>query len=63
MSSDNIVDLGGLFNKKLNSYKELSIKWLDHWLMIMKMYGLKVQRKLMRRTSFIFVITILLVGI
>ena len=20
------------------------IKWLDHWLMIMKMYGLKVQR-------------------
>ena len=21
------------------------IKWLDHWLMIMKMYGLKVQRK------------------
>ena len=47
MSSD-IIDIDrapeGLF-KKLNSYKDLSLKWLDLWLIIVKMYGLKVQRK------------------
>jgi hypothetical protein len=57
MSSDIVVDIdralaGDLWVvQETEQLQKLSIKWLEHWLMIRKMNGLKILRKSVRSRS------------